>query len=67
MILCRCHHRARCKVKEMKDEFVRVLCFNSKRSDGIRRKVPQVHGHDDICVATNGRGQHMPVVRIGEL
>ena len=51
MILCRCHHSARCKVQKMKDEFVRVLHFNSKRSDGVRRKVPQVHRYDDICTA----------------
>ena len=51
----------------MKDEFVRVLGFNSKRSDGVGRKVPQVCRHDDVCMAANRRRQYMSVVRIGEL
>jgi len=67
MILCRCPHGARCEIQEMKDEFVRVLRFNSKRSDGVRRKIPQVHRNDDICMAANRSRQHVPVVWIGEL
>ncbi len=51
----------------MKDEFVRVLHFNSKRSDGVRRKVPQVHRYDDICTAPNSGPQHLPVIWIGEV
>jgi len=34
MILRRCQHSARRQVQEMKDEFVQVLRFNSKQSDG---------------------------------
>src|SRR6266853_5350782 len=46
VILCRGHHSARCKVQQMKDEFVRVLRFNPQRSDGVSRKVAQVHRND---------------------
>ena len=42
MIFRRCHYSARGQVEEMKDEFIRVLCVNSKRSDGVSGKVPQV-------------------------
>src|SRR5260370_5399994 len=67
MIFRRCHHSPRSQVEEMKDEFVWVLGFNSKRSDGVGRKVPQVYRHDDVCMAANRSRQYMSVVRIGEL
>jgi len=66
MIFRRCHRSPRSQVEEMKDEFVRMLRFNSKRSDGIRRKVPKVYRHDDAYMAAN-RSQHVPVIWIGEL
>src|SRR5260370_6900386 len=53
MILCRRHHSARCEVQEMKDEFVRGLHFNSKRSDGVRRKSPQSLATIHISMAPN--------------
>src|SRR6266849_6505516 len=67
MIFRRCHYSPRSQVEEMKDEFVRVLRFNSKRSDGVGRKVPQVYRHDDVCMAANRSRQHVPVIWIGEL
>ncbi len=51
----------------MNDEFVRVLHLNSKGSDNVARKIPQIHGNDNVCVAANRSRQYMPVVRIGEL
>jgi hypothetical protein len=51
----------------LKPRLIRVLRFNSKRSDGVGRKVPQVDRHDDVCMAANRSRQHVPVIWIGEL
>jgi hypothetical protein len=44
-----------------------VLRFGSKRSNGDGRKVPQVHRNDGIRVEANSSGEHVPIVRIGEM
>ena len=43
MIFRRCHHSPRSQVEEVKDEFVRVLRFNTEWSEYIGRKVAKVH------------------------
>jgi hypothetical protein len=53
MILCRFDDSGGCEVEKMKDEYVGALHFNSKRPDDARRKIPQVHRDNHICVTAN--------------
>ena len=50
MVVCGFRYSARIKIKEVKNEFIRVLHLNAKRPNDFGGKVPQVPRYDDMVL-----------------
>jgi hypothetical protein len=52
-------------VQKVADERVRMLSLEAMSYERVGRKVPQIYGHNDTCVAVDGGGEHVAIVGIG--
>jgi len=54
------------QIEQARDELVGVLCFDSVRGQDFHGKVTQIERDDHVSPGSNGRGKHVPVIRIGQ-
>jgi hypothetical protein len=67
VVPCRSKHEAGSQVEEVRDEFVRVLRFNSEGLKSFNWKVPRVARGDNVGTPTDCGCKYVPVIRIGEV
>ncbi len=64
MVFCCFDDKTRCKIEEIQDELIGMLCFDAELVKRLTRKIHQIASHDNTGSATDRRCQDMPVLFI---